>query len=200
MKKTLFCLAFATSVTGTLAHASNVDFSVGVNISNRPTVAVPAPPAPVYAPPAPVYAEPVVIEEPPVFIQPPQLGFYAAVGIPYDMFFISGSYYLYRGNAWYAAPRYNGPWASVRYRSLPPGLRRHSYDKVRYYRDAGYRQYRAHNSPYWDKHHFRPGKELKEHRKAEKRYWKDERKAEKQYWKKAGNDNRDYGKHGSHHD
>jgi len=46
MKRTLFCMAFAGALSAPLAYASNVDFNVGINVSNRPQVAVPAPPHP----------------------------------------------------------------------------------------------------------------------------------------------------------
>lgn len=181
MKKIMFSLAFASVLGCPLAYAGNVDVSVGVNIGNQPRVAVPVPVAP---PPAPVYAAPpVVIEEPPEFIAPPQLGFYAAVGVPYDLFFVSGRYYLYRGNAWYGAPGYNGPWVSVRYANLPPAMRRYPYEKIRHYRDAGYRDYRRGATPYWEKHHFHPDKELKEQRKEERKWAKEQRKEEKKWAK-----------------
>ena len=58
------------------AYASNVGFSIGINFG------VPGVVAPVYAP------QPVAIEEPSVFIDPPELGFYVAAGLPYDLFFV----------------------------------------------------------------------------------------------------------------
>jgi hypothetical protein len=177
MRKILFILACLSATSVSTTYASNVDFNVGINIGNTPRVAVP-----VAAPP--VYVPPVVIEEPPEFIEPPQLGFYAAVGVPYDLFFVSNRYYLYRGNAWYAAPRYNGPWVSVRYNSLPGKLRRHSFEKVRHYRDAGYRHYRHGATPYWERHHFHPEKE-----------WKEERKAEHDQWKSAKHESKEERKH-----
>ena len=188
MKKTLFCMAFAGALSAPLAYASNVDFNVGINVSNRPQVAVPvhAPPVYVPAPPPPVYAPPVVIEEPPLFIQPPELGFYAAVGVPFDLYFSANAYFLFRGNAWYSAPHYNGPWASVRYASLPRELRRHPHEKIRYYRDAGYKHYRRGGNPYWERHQFHPKKEWKEHRKAEKEYRKEAKRHEKEHRKHGG--------------
>lgn len=178
MSKLICCLAIAGAMWGTAVNAADVGFNVGINIGNQPAVAVPAPP-PVYAPPpARVYATPVVIEEPPEFIEPPELGFYAAVGVPYDLFFISNRYYLFNGNAWYAGPGYNGPWASVAYRALPSPLRRFPVERVRYYRDAGFRDYRHARNPYWEKHRFHPEKEWKEHRKAEKEAWKEHKKWE----------------------
>lgn len=186
MKKLLFVLALAPALGGSLAHASNVDFNVGINIGNTPRAVVPVP-----APP-PVYAPPVVIEEPPEFIAPPQLGFYAAVGVPYDLFFIDSRYYLFRDNVWYAGPNYNGPWVSVRYRALPRALRRHPFERVRYYRDAGFREYRHERSPYWENHHFHPRKEWKEERKAEREEWKRERRAEHDEMKREWRDAREY--------
>ncbi len=176
MKKVLFSLAFASVLGCPLAYANNVDLNIGINIGNHPRAVVPVP-VPAAAPPEPVYVQPpVVIEEPPEFIAPPQLGFYAAVGVPYDLFYVGSRYYLYRGNAWYAAPNYNGPWVTVRYGALPPAMRRYPFEKIRYYRDAGYRDYRHGGSPYWEKHHFHPDKALKEQRKEERKAVKEERK------------------------
>jgi hypothetical protein len=192
MKKVLFSLAFASVFSCPFVHASNVDFSVGINIGNQPRVAVPVPVAP---PATPVYAPPpVVIDEPPEFIAPPELGFYAAVGVPYDLFFVGSRYYLCRGNAWYAAPNYNGPWVSVRYKTLPWSLRRYPSERVRYFRDAGYRHYREGGNPYWERHHFHP----------EKR-WKDDRRAERGdpdrgKGRHEDTDYRDHGRHNGHHD
>ncbi len=174
MRKVLFTLALASLLGCPFAYAGNVGVSVGINIGNQPPAAVPVAVAP---PPEPVYAAPpVVIEEPPEFIAPPQLGFYAAVGVPYDLFYVSSRYYLCRNNVWYAAPSYNGPWVSVRYRTLPSPLRRYPYEKIRYYRDAGYRDYRHGGSPYWEKHRFHPDKVWKEQRKEERKAMKEDRK------------------------
>ena len=194
MRKTLFCLACATALCGPYAYASNVDFNVGINIGNRPTVIEPAPPPPVYVPvqPQPVYdAPPVIIDEAPVFIQPPQLGFYVAVGVPHDLFYVSGQYYLSRGNVWYSAPYYNGPWVAVRHRALPRVIRRHPHEKIRYYRDSGYAHYRRGGDPYWERHRFHPKDKWKEHRKAEREDWKRARHEEKEYRKHGGKHGRD---------
>jgi hypothetical protein len=185
MRKVLFILACLSATSVTTTYASNVDFNVGINIGNTPRVAVPVAPPPVYAPP-------VVIEEPPEFIEPPELGFYAAVGVPYDLFLVSNRYYLCKANVWYSAPRYNGPWVTVRYRGLPRELRRYPFEKIRYYRDAGYGHYRHADNPYWERHHFHPEKEWKRERKAEHDQWKrdkHEAKEERKYEKHHGHDN-----------
>ena len=194
MKKALFALALATIIGSSYAHASNVDLSVGINIGNPPRVAVPVP-VPPPPPPQPVYVpEPVYFEEPPEFIAPPQRGLYAAVGVPYDMFYITSRYYLCRDNVWFSGISYNGPWVSAQYRTLPWGLRRLPYERVRYYRDAGFRDYRRDRSAYWANHRFHPRKEWKEHRKAEREEWKHERKAEHEELKRERHEAKEYEK------
>ena len=122
----------------------------GVNVDiNIETAAPPTPvvvaPAPVYAPPPMVYAPapgPVVVyESQPRFIFSPTLGFYVSVGVPYDIVYIGPSYYLYSGGYWYMGATYVGPWVLAKQRMLPPGLRRFSFDKIRYYRDFEYKIY-----------------------------------------------------------
>jgi hypothetical protein len=124
----------------------------------------------------------IVLPAPPQFILPPALGFYVAVDIPYDMFLISGSYYLFRDNGWYRASHYDGPWRGVEYRHLPPGLRKHSYDRIRYYRDDEYRRW-DHDRRHYKGRYFRPVNDWKAHQKWEKERWKEERKHDKQQWK-----------------
>lgn len=90
----------------------------------------------------------VVIHEPPLFLYTPSLGFYAAIGIPYDLFYIDRSYYLYRGNKWYRSSRYNGPWGSTRYDSLPKVFRKHRYNDIIRGRDNEYRYYQKERDRY----------------------------------------------------
>jgi hypothetical protein len=142
MKRYLFGLAIALLAPVSQAQASNVDFNVGVNIG------VPA--APVYVNP------PVVIEGPPEFVAPPQLGFYVAVGVPYDLFYFGNRYYLYRGNGWYGAPYYNGPWVTIGYGDVPYGLRRFPMERVHYYRDGYYNRYHKYGGQEF--RHFRPAR------------------------------------------
>ena len=177
MKKLLIIAAIVGAGASQVALASNVGVGVDIHIGNQPHVA-PAP-VPVYAPPPP----PVVIEEPPMFLYPPELGFGVAVGLPYDVFFISGTYYLNRGDVWYRGPNYNGPWVTTGYRALPPGLRRHKFERIHYYRDREYRSYQSGHDRYHGRH-FRPEKRMKEEmkaqRKEEKQRWKEEKKWEKE--------------------
>lgn len=130
-KMMIFILAFGA--VASTALASDVNFGINLNIGNAP----------------PPYQAPIVVDEPPRFIIPRSLGFYVAVGIPYDMFYISNRYYVYRDNRWYYGPNYNGPWRVTSYRYLPAPLRRHQIDRIRHYRDEEYRVYSR------DREHYR---------------------------------------------
>jgi len=162
-------------------HAEvNVNVNVGV-----PVVPAPMPP-------------PFALNAPPEFIFPPALGIYVAVDIPYDIFFIGSTYYLYKDRQWHRAPYYNGPWRHVERHDLPPGLRKHKYERIRHYRDEEYRRYRADQHNYRGRH-FKPDKEWKKEHKEEKRYEKERRKEEKRYDKKERKmekkEHREHGKH-----
>jgi hypothetical protein len=129
----------AIAASASFAHASNVGFNIGVNVGI----------------PAPVIAEPPVeVVEPPEFVAQPGSGFYVAVGTPYDIFYAGNRYYLCRGDAWYAAPYYNGPWVSVGYRTVPWRLRRYPMARVHSFRDDwGRHRGEGHYAGYG---HFRP--------------------------------------------
>lgn len=145
MKKTSLLLCSLFLLTGlTTAQAADVGVHLNVNIGNSPGV---------------------VIAQPPVFIAPPALGFYVALGVPYDLFYTDFHYYLCRGNSWYYAASYNGPWIAIRYERLPWGLRRHKYNRIIAIRDEEYRRY-THNHGHYDGWYFRPGR----HEQREDRY------------------------------
>jgi hypothetical protein len=147
MKKYFFCLAVAMLAPVAQANASNVNVGVSIGV-----------------PAAPVYASPeIVISSPPEFVAPSRLGFYVAVGVPYDMFFFSGSYYLSRGSVWYSSPYYNGPWTTVHYKRVPYEIRRHPFERIHYYRDS-----------YYNRHHDNPGREYR-HFRPERRDWDGDR-------------------------
>lgn len=198
MKRILYCLAFVAALPVSHAFASNVDFNIGINVGSRPTAVVPVPVPP---PPPPVYQEPPVdYEEPPLFIEPPELGFHVAVGISQNIFFVGNTYYRFNHNVWYQAPYYGAPWVVTRYSALPWKLRRYPYEKIRYFRDAGYRNFRHGRDDYWEHHQFRPHREMKEARKAErhemKQAWKRSRGGEGDSWRYGGRDDRDGSGHG----
>lgn len=201
MKKLLCCLALAATLPVPHAFASNVDFNLGINVGTRPAAVVPVP---VPVPPPPVYHEPAVVyEEPPLFIEPPELGFHVAVGVSQDIYFVGNSYYRFQNNVWYQAPYYGAPWVVTHYRTLPWQLRKHSYKKIRYYRDAGYRRYRHGGDAYWERHQFRPKHEIREARRAERHEmnheWKHAHDGGRDSWGNGGREDYDRSGHGRRH-
>ncbi len=174
MKRMAVSIIVAALVAIPLVQAAEAEVRVNVNVG-VPVLPVPVAPVAVPVPAAPS----IVLSAPPEFILPPALGVYVAVGIPYDMYYSGDTYYVYRDDRWYRGPHYNGPWRSVDRRYLPPGLRKHKYERVRYLRDEEYRSYRDDHDHYRGKH-FRPDKEWKERRHEEKEQRKEERKWEKE--------------------
>ncbi len=166
-------LAFGASV----ACAGNVGVDVNLHFGNQPQQVVV--PAPVVSAPAPV----ISIDQDVDFVYPSQLGFYVAVGVPYDLFRVQNSYYLFRDGRWFVAPGSHGPWAVTRFRDLPPGLRRHNIERIRAYRSAEYDIYRRDPGHYHGKHFMTGRDEWKEHRKAEKERFKEAKHEEKEYRK-----------------
>ena len=169
------------------ASAGNVGVDVNLHIGNQPQqVVIPAPAAP---PPAPVIvreqAPPAVvaIDDDVDFVYPAQLGFYVAVGVPYDLFYVRNNYYLFRDGRWFSASGSHGPWVAARYRELPPGLRRHDIARIRAYRSTEYDIYHRDRDHYRGRHFMIARDDWKEHRKAEKERWKEARREEKEYQK-----------------
>ena len=131
----------------------------------------------------------IVLSGPPDFIMPPSLGFYAAVGVPYDLYRVNNSYYLFQNNGWYRGTYYNGPWRAVNHNQLPQSLRRHNHDEIRAIRDEDYKHYRDNRDGYRGKH-YKPNKAWKEQQKAEKKQYKQE-----QHGDNRGHSQGDHGDH-----
>ena len=91
---------------------------------------------------------PIYVHAAPRMVYVPEPALYVAVGIPYDLYYVGGRYYYYRGDNWYWGPGYGGPWRSVEYRSLPPGLRKYKVARLHDYRDREYRSYRVSGRDY----------------------------------------------------
>lgn len=182
------------------ASAGNVGVDFNVHIGNQPQqVIVREPPAPpptqviIREQPAPPPAQVIIREQLPQavitvdndveFVYPAQLGFYVAVGVPYDLFYIRNNYYLFRDGRWFRAPGSHGPWVSTRYRELPPGLRKYDIERIRSHRISEYNVYRRDRDHYRGRHFITARDDWKEHRKAEKEQWKEARREEKEYQK-----------------
>jgi hypothetical protein len=182
------------------ALASNVGVDLNIRLGAPRQVVVPepvyvAPPAPVYyAPPAPAMA----VEEDVQFVYPEGLGFYVAVGVPYDLFYLNNSYFIVRDGRWLRSSSSRGPWVVQRSRDLPPTLRRNRLERIREYRNREYVVYnrdrehyrgrRLHSDKgYWKEQR----KDDKEQRKDEKRFEKGERKDQKRFEKEQRRDDKE---------
>jgi hypothetical protein len=181
MKKSVLLLLILVAAASSALAETNVNVSIGVP---GPRVVVPPPPPAPMPPPQMVVSAPPVglFVTAPLFVVPSQLGFYVGADTSYDIFFSSNYYYLYYGNGWHRSRHYNGPWAAVPYKHLPPGIRKHRLERIREYRDHEYRVYREDRDHYRGRH-FRPDKEHKQALKEEKRREKHERKEEKHHSK-----------------
>ncbi len=162
------------------ASAGNVGVDLNLHLGNQPQVVIPAPGAPPQAQVIVSEPAPPVIEDDVDFVYPTELGFYVAVGVPYDLFYVRNNYYLFRDGRWFMASGSHGPWGAARYRELPPGLRRHTIDRIRAYRRAEYDIYRHDRDHYRGRHFMTRRDEWKEHRKAEKERWKEARREERE--------------------
>ena len=132
-KRLTTCMAILTlliTITGSQALG---EVNVNINID------VPVPPA-------------IVVEAPPAMIFLPQPRLYVAVGIPYSIFFFSSHYYYFHNDHWFRAPGYGGPWAQIKYKSLPPGLRKYKIHELHTFRDREFNVYREHGPRYKGKH------------------------------------------------
>ncbi|WP_243372341.1 hypothetical protein [Geotalea sp. SG265] len=126
-------IAMVVAFSGSTVYAGNVGVDLNIHLGDRYRAAS----VDEYVYQEPVLL-PVTIEYPAVerarFVYPEQLGFYVAVGVPYDLCYIGDSYYLFRDGYWFKARSSRGPWAAQSYRDLPWELRRQRLERIRYYR------------------------------------------------------------------
>jgi hypothetical protein len=91
---------------------------------------------------------PVVVAEPAAVALIPGAGVYFVPGVEPDLFFFGGFWWSPRGDRWYRAGAYNGPWVVVKRRVVPVEV-------VRVPRDYRARYKKAKHVPYgqWKKQH-----------------------------------------------
>ena len=120
----------------------------------------------------------------PEFVLPPSLGFYVAVDVPYDLYRVNNSYFIFMNNRWYKGRYYNGPWIETHYSYLPPPLRRYKHRDIRIIRDREYHHYRTNPHDYrrHKDRYYRPTKR-----------WEDDRRDHRNY--RDHRDRRDYRDH-----
>ena len=86
---------------------------------------------------------PIVVRERPTMVYLTEPAVFVAVGVPYDVYFISGRYYYMHRDNWFWASGYDGPWVHVTYKSLPPGLQRYKVVTLHEFREREYRVYKV---------------------------------------------------------
>ena len=128
MKKSLFAFCgFVLMLTFmVIGSASKAESEVNVNIN--------------FGPP------PIVVQEPPEVVMMPQIGVYFVPGISFDVFFYNGYWWSPRGDRWYRASQYNGPWGVVERSYVPGNLTR----VPKNYRDVYKKEHRI-NYGQWKK-------------------------------------------------
>jgi hypothetical protein len=142
--KTRFLMAVAAlAVAGFALNAPPADAGANVNVNVGLPIAVA--PAPVVVAPQPVY-----VEHPPDMVVIPGSSVYFAPGVSVDLFFHGDYWWNRRGDRWYRANAYNGPWHSVGPRYVPAPV---------YRVPANYRTVYVHEKPMpygqWKKAHWK---------------------------------------------
>lgn len=65
---------------------------------------------------------PIVVSAPPEVVMMPESGVYFVPDVNYDVFFYNGYWWSPRGDRWYRASRYNGPWGVIQRSYVPVHL------------------------------------------------------------------------------
>ena len=118
--KTRILVALAVlTLAGFVANAASVYAGANVNVNVGIPIGVAVAPAPVVVAPQQVY-----VEQPPDMVVIPRSNVYFAPGVSVDLFFYNNRWWNRRGDRWYRANAYNGPWAAVGPRHVPPPVYR----------------------------------------------------------------------------
>ena len=81
---------------------------------------------------------PIVVPAPPEVVLVPRSNVYFVPGVDFDVFFYNGFWWSPRGDRWYRARAYNGPWGIINRRYVPgpvfrvPHDYRHMYGRERH--------------------------------------------------------------------
>lgn len=101
--------------------------------------------------------QPIKLTQAPEFLFPAVLGFGVAVGVPYDLFYLSDTdtFYLLKSGTWYRATSYRGPWITQGLSRVPPELRKHDLKKIREVRNREFALFWKNKDAYKGRY-FRP--------------------------------------------
>jgi hypothetical protein len=154
MKTRIIVALVLLPIAGLAANPAPAHAGVDVNVNVGLPVGVAVAPAPVVVAPQPAY-----IEQPPEMVVIPRSNVYFAPGVSVDLFFYNDHWWNRRGDRWYRAGAYNGPWTVVGRRHVPAPV----YRVPANYRTVYVREKRI---PYgqWKKAHWKHGGKHKEHR------------------------------------
>lgn len=89
---------------------------------------------------------PIVVAEPPAVVLVPRTQVYFVPGLEFDVFFYNGWWWSPRGDRWYRARAYNGPWRIIDRRYVPRPVFGVPHDYRRIYareRHIPYREWRG---------------------------------------------------------
>jgi hypothetical protein len=93
---------------------------------------------------------PVAVAQPPAVVLVPGSRVYFVPEVNYDVFFYNGYWWSPRGDRWYRARDYSGPWRPIPARIVPPPVHRVPRDYRRVYmheRHIPYGQWRREHNP-----------------------------------------------------
>lgn len=119
MKKRTLATLPVLVLSAVIAAASSSHAGTNVNVNVGLPVGIAVAPAPVAAAPQPIY-----IEEPAEMVFIPRANVYFVPGVSVDLFFHDGRWWNRRGDRWYRASAYNGPWVAVGPRHVPRAVYR----------------------------------------------------------------------------
>jgi hypothetical protein len=125
---------------------------------------------------------PIVVAEPPEVVLIPGSQVYFVPDPQIDVFFYGGYWWSPRGDRWYRARAYNGPWGVIERRRVPRAV-------VYMPRDYRARYERERHVPYghWKKEH---GRWDRENRRAHRRWEKDREREWREHEKERRRDHR----------
>jgi hypothetical protein len=151
MKTRILVALSVLALAGLVATAAPVHAGANVNVNVGIPVGVAVAPPPVV-----VASQPVYVEQPPEMVFIPRSNVYFAPGVSVDLFFYDNRWWNRRGDRWYRARGYNGPWVAVGPRYVPAPV---------YRVPADYRTVYVHEKriPYgqWKKSHGEHGEKYK---------------------------------------
>ena len=169
------CLLAGAAFAAVIGFSEPARAGVNVNINlGPPPIVAPAPPAVVMIPQSQVY-----------FVPDPQI----------DVFFYGGYWWSPRGENWYRARAYNGPWGVIERNRVPRAVIYVPQDyRARYERErhVPYGQWKKDHAR-WDRENRKSHKEWEKERSKEmKRSEKEQRKDDK-HGDRGGNQGGDHG-------